>query len=397
MKKRLIALLLVLVLLIPAGIASAATWYRVNTSSLKVHYMAGENSKVLGSYRRDYALQILSTDDGWSYVKFSNGFKGYVQAKYLSKGKSYSAWIASDGTNLRKGPDGGFAATAKLAKGRKVTVLSHGSKYDYVYAGDMGYGYVVNSLLSKKKVKASGNPSESMNVTGGDYTAWIMSTGKVNLRKSASKTAAIVAKYKPGTEVYVIKNNATWAKVKVGSNTGWIMMKYLSTSEPAETPEPTKKPESSTYSAYVASPNKKPVNVRKGNSKNYSVVFKANHGQLVTVLKHNAKWDYIQHGNKKGYIENKYLQLSKPSGTADTTLAPQTTAKPFKEHTAVIWAANGKSVNFHKGMGDSYSNIGPGRLKVGTEVTVLQYVGRWAKIEYSGYVGWVHKEFLKKN
>ena len=34
MKKRLIALLLVLVLLIPAGLASAATYYRVNTTSL---------------------------------------------------------------------------------------------------------------------------------------------------------------------------------------------------------------------------------------------------------------------------------------------------------------------------------------------------------------------------
>ena len=64
MKKRLIALLLVVILLVPAGMASAAGWYRVNTSSVKVHYMAGENSKVLGSYRRDYACKILSSSNG---------------------------------------------------------------------------------------------------------------------------------------------------------------------------------------------------------------------------------------------------------------------------------------------------------------------------------------------
>ena len=76
MKKRLIALLLVLVLLIPAGIASAATWYRVNTSSLKVRMQPSESAKVLASYRKDSVATISSTKDGWSYVTFYNGTKG---------------------------------------------------------------------------------------------------------------------------------------------------------------------------------------------------------------------------------------------------------------------------------------------------------------------------------
>ena len=395
MKKRLIALLLVVILLAPASIASAAGWYRVNTSSVKVHYMAGENSKVLGSYRRDYACKILSTSNGWSYVQFSNGFKGYVQKKYLAKGSSYTAWIASDDTKMRKGPDGDFSAKAILAKGRKVTVLTHGSKYSYISAGSLGSGYVVNSLLSKTKVKKSGNKSESTQATGGNYTAWIMSTGKVKLRKSPNSNAPVIASYNPGKKVTVIKHGNTWDKVKVGSKTGYINNKYLTTSKPAETEEPAEKPTSGSYTAYVVSGNKKPVSVRKGNSKNYSVVFKVNYGQAVKVLKHNAKWDYIQHGSKKGYIENKYLQLAKPSGT-NSTLAPKTTPKPFTKYTAEIYASNGKSVNVHKGMGDSYSNIC--RLKVGTEVTVIKHSGRWARIQLKdGRKGWVHKEFLRKN
>ena len=396
MKKRLIALLLVIVLLAPAGIASAAAWYRVNTSSLKVHYMAGENSQVLASYRRDYACKILSSSEGWAYVQFSDGFKGYVQSKYLAKGKSYSAWISSDNTSMRKGPDGSFGVSATLAKGRKVTVLSHGSKYDYVSAGSLGTGYVVNTLLSKKKVKPSGNASESTAASGGNYDAWVMNTAKVRLRKSPNSNAPIIASYKPGTKVWVIKHGSVWDKVKVKGKTGYMQTKYLSKSEPAETEEPAEKPQPSTYTAYVVCNNKtKTVNVRKGNSKNYSVVFKVKHGQAVTVLKHNAKWDYIQHGNQKGYIENKYLQLSKPSGT-DSTLKPKTTPKPFKEYQAEIYSKNGKSVNCHKGMGDSYSNVGCGRLKVGTEVLVLKHVGRWAQIKYKKWKGWVHREFLKK-
>ena len=122
MKKRLIALLLVLALLIPVGVASAATWYRVNTSSLKVRYLPDDSANVLGSYRKDYACTVSSTKDGWSYVTFSNGTEGYVLAKYITKASSYKAWVTKDDTSMRKGPDGNFSAVATLAKGTKVTV-----------------------------------------------------------------------------------------------------------------------------------------------------------------------------------------------------------------------------------------------------------------------------------
>ena len=251
MKKRLIALLLVLVLLIPAGLASAATYYRVNTTSLKVRYMPGEDSRVIGSYRKDYALTIKSTKDGWSYVTFSNGFNGYVMTKYLSKSSSYGAWIAYDDTALRKGPDGTFSAIATLAKGTKVSVLSHGSKYDYVSAGDMGKGYVVNSRLSKKKVASSGKQSESNKSQAVDYDAWINHTAKVNLRKSASTGSPIINSYAPGTKVHVTYKTSEWSKIKVGSKTGWMMNRFLSTSKPAEnaTPKPTSKTDGS-YTIY---------------------------------------------------------------------------------------------------------------------------------------------------
>ena len=139
MKKRLIALLLVLALLIPAAVASAATWYRVNTTSLRVRFLPDTSAKEIGSYRKDYACTIdKNYKDGWSYVTFSNGTQGYVQSKYITKASSYKAWIYKDDTSLRKGPDGTFQAIANLAQGTKVTVLSHGSKYDYVSAGDLG-------------------------------------------------------------------------------------------------------------------------------------------------------------------------------------------------------------------------------------------------------------------
>ena len=52
-------------------------------------------------------------------------------------------------------------------------------------------------------------------------------------------------------------------------------------------------------------------------------------------------------------------------------------------------------MNFHKQKGDWSSNVdGVGRLNTGDSVKVLEISGGWAKVEYNGYTGWVHKEFL---
>ena len=399
MKKRLIALLLVLALLIPVGVASAATWYRVNTSSLKVRYLPDESANVLGSYRKDYACTVSSTKDGWSYVTFSNGTEGYVLAKYITKASSYKAWVTKDDTSMRKGPDGNFSAVATLAKGTKVSVLSHGSKYDYVSAGDLGSGYIMNGLLSKKQVKASGNASTSNADSAANYTAYVFNAGyrTVNLRQSASTNSPIIAEYPTGTQVQVVYHSVEWDKVQVGGNEGWMMNRFLSTSVPAPTPVVDSAPAaSSSYTAYVVSDNKKQVHVRKGNSKNYSVVFNVPYGAPVIVLSHDTKWDYIQYNGQKGYMDNSFLQLAAPGDApAIETMDPSATPAPKQEFQPYTTTVNINDLNFHKQKGDWSSNVdGVGRLQLGDTVEVLAVSGDWAKVKYNEYTGWVHKKFL---
>lgn len=404
MKKRLVALLLVLALLLPVGIASAAAYYRVTTSSLKVRFLPSESAEVLGSYRKDYALTVKSTKNGWSYVTFSNGFQGYVQSKYIKKASSYSAWVTNDDSAMRVKPEGTATTLAKLARGRKVTVLTHGSTYDYIDAGSLGKGYIMNGFLSKKKVAASGNASQNMAVTGGGYYAWVLNAGgrKVNLRSDASTNAPIVNQYPSGTKVYVIAHHAKWDEVSVDGNTGYMMNQFLSTDEPAPTPTPdpsvtTAPPGGGTYTAYVNTANKKALNARKGNSENYSVKFKIPYGAAVTVLKHGTKWDYVQYNGKKGYVNNKFLWTTKPSDAPAVTEAPAPAPAPaVYPRSGKIWAANGKSVNVHKQAGDWSSNVDAiGRLEVGTSVTILSASGGWTKIEYNGHTGYVHSEFVQ--
>ena len=399
MKKRLVALLLVLVLLIPAGLASAATRYRVNTTNLQVRMQPSESAKVLATYRKDSVATVSSIKDGWAYATFYNGTQGYVQSKYLSKSSSYSAWVAYDDTQLRPKPDGS-GSLASLAKGTKVSVLSHGANYDYVKAGDFGTGYIVNSRLSKKKVAASGNASQSNVATGGNYNAWVLIAGgrTVNLYSSASTSSAKIASYGTATKVYVISHGSKFDKVEVDGHTGYMLTAYLNASEPAPTATPGGgTPPSTGYTAYVISGNKKAVNVRRGNSKNYSVTFKVPYGAPVKVLKHEKKWDYIQYNGKKGYIDNSFLQLAKPADASEIVTqdpdAPVTPKPTFTQYTATV---NVNDLNFHKKKGDWSSNVdGVGRLQAGDQVLVLKIEGGWAQVKYQDtYTGWVYKKYI---
>ena len=242
---------------------------------------------------------------------------------------------------------------------------------------------------------------------GGNYDAWVLIAGyrTVNLRASASKNAAVIARYPTATKVHVISHGSKWDYISVDGNTGWMMNAYLSTSEPAPTAEaPAVAPASSGsgYTAYVATSNKKGVNFRRGPGKGYGSVngqSKIPYGAAVIVLKHDKKWDKVRYGGKEGYVDNSFLQLSKPADAGNVvTPDPNATQAPtpvFQQYKAVVTV---NDLNFHKQKGDWSSNVdGVGRLQYGQEVLVLKIEGTWAQVKVNNqYVGWVHKKYLSK-
>ena len=121
MKKRVVALVLVLLMLVPA-IASAVTYYRVNTSSLVVRMLPEDDATKLATYSLDSALKFTKKiDSKWSYVEFIGGKEGYVQTKYISKIKSYSAWVTNDDPPIREGVAYNSTEVGRLARGAKVS------------------------------------------------------------------------------------------------------------------------------------------------------------------------------------------------------------------------------------------------------------------------------------
>jgi uncharacterized protein YgiM (DUF1202 family) len=232
MMKRLVALSLALILIISCAAASAAGWYRL-TDKKRIFNLPGYDSKAIDSYRADWALYInKSVDSTWASVTFSNGVTGYIEKKYLSRDKSFTAWVSKD-TGLKHGPGSGFQNEGSLSKGAKVTVITSGSAYSFV-SSDAGYGYVANSVLSRKKVSGSGATSGGKSV---NYTAWVVTRGDpIGLRGEPSGSdSAVFETYYNGTAVTVLAELGEFSYVRMANgHEGYMRSKYLSRNKPAQ-------------------------------------------------------------------------------------------------------------------------------------------------------------------
>ena len=218
MFRKAIALILVLVLLLPLGAALATQYYRVNTSSLKAHERPKYSSTVVASYRRDSAVTIARVGvDCWVKIRFRPGGPGvFVQKKYLKACSSYTAYVSKNDTALLSGPATSYKSLGKLDRGAKVTVLTHGSAFDFV-SSSRGKGYVRNSRLTASSKKPSRSTAYIKNYEG----------KRVCLRKGPGTKYKTIATYKSGTRVTVLKYGKKWCKVRVGGRTGYMKTIFI--------------------------------------------------------------------------------------------------------------------------------------------------------------------------
>lgn len=191
---------------------------------------------------------------------------------------------------------------ASYNTGTVVTVDAAFGKWYHVIAPDGLRGYMYGDYLDFGDGGGSSAP-----VLG---TAYVTSTnGKgVRLRTGPGTGYSVIGLYKVGTQAEILARGTAWHYIRIGSHTGYMMNKYLRENTAPVTPAPTEG-----YTAYVTSANGKGVNLRKGPGKSYSSIGTYAVGTQVTVLQHNATWDYIQVGSRTGYMMNQYLTRTMPS------------------------------------------------------------------------------------
>ncbi|KQU26274.1 hypothetical protein ASG65_14635 [Bacillus sp. Leaf13] len=278
------------------NIETSNMYVNVSSGSLNMRKSASENAGVVAKLMKGTQVTVYSESNGWAKIK-ADGKEGYVSTKYLSTTKTVTVTTAttavktttkyvnvSSGTlNMRKSGTDSASIVAKLTRGTQVTVYSESRGWAKIKANGKE-GYVSTKYLSTTKPGTVTKAEVPVKTT----TKYVnVSSGTLNMRKSGTETASIVAKLSKGMQVTVYSESKGWAKIKANGKDGHVSTKYLSTTKPVTGSTPSTPEKTTTKYVNVSSGT---LNMRKSGTETASIVAKLSKGTQVTVYS-ESKWN----------------------------------------------------------------------------------------------------------
>ena len=143
--------------------------------------------------------------------------------------------VATYMLRLREKPSSTAKVLDAYPKGTVVTILKKGSDWTKVKVhGKIGYMQSDKLAYAKYKTdrgetidKSTSKNTTSANATGGS-TMYVMKGVRLNLRADKTSNADVIATYRGGTKVTVLRKGKYWSYVEVKGNTGYMANEFLS-------------------------------------------------------------------------------------------------------------------------------------------------------------------------
>ncbi len=274
--------------------------------------------------------------------------------------------VTGGALNLRQNPSLEAKVIRQYPTGTWMTVLSEEGEWSKVEVGG-NTGYVMSKFLTESNA---------------DSTLYVRTnTGRgLNLRDMPSLEGNIITSFKPGTAVKVLVRGASWHKVSVGDQMGYMDARYLTSSTSSNGGS-----NSASKTGVVSNPGANQVLLlRETASTDARVLGHFGNGTQVTITGEEGDFYKVTVGGKKGFMMKKFIKLN---ASSSSTLP----AAPFA---AELINPNGNSiVNFRTAPGLSSSIIKA--HKVGTKINVLEVGETWCKAEIDGVTGYVSRYFFK--
>ena len=151
-----------------------------------------------------------------------------------------------------------------------------------------------------------------------------VTSGRLNVRKSASTSAAVQTSLNKGSYVTLISKSGSWWYVEYGNGQyGYCHADYIKTVS------------SNTATVKLSSGT---LNVRSGAGTSYSKIGSLSNGKVVLVLSTSNGWSRILYnGTKTGYVSANYLSTGSSGSGASNYSAVSLTVPSFKQ-TDSRWA-----------------------------------------------------------
>ncbi len=277
----------------PAKPAIAQTG-TVSASEVYIRSGPGTSYTRLGAYKRGDSVEIVEAGQakGWHKIWYQNTV-AYVYADYvkLSSQQTVTAKgvITASVLNVRSGPGTSYAKVAVLSKGAKVdilTVKASAGWHKILYNGSAAY-------VSASYVKIDGTGGNTGGNTGTPAASYAtVNASRLNFRKTASDSGAVITTLTRGAVVQVLEPGGTWTKVKYGGNEGYMASVYLKAS-------------AATYGTVTAGE----LNVRSSASTTSTVLGKLGKGDVVEISSKGGSWHKIKYKSSVAYIYAAYVKV----------------------------------------------------------------------------------------
>ena len=248
-------------------------------STLNMRSSASTSGSVVTKLSSGTKVTVTSESKGWAKITVS-GKTGYVSTSYLTTTAPNTQSGSTDAPkdpvketptvtkyvnvdknstlNMRASASTSGSVVTKLSRGTAVTVISESKGWTKITASGKT-GYVSSSYLTSSSLDDSKNTDSNENANPGEDTAGstegtlkyvnVDQGSSLNMRKSPSSSAGIVAKLAAGTAVTVYSEENGWAKVTANGQDGYVSSAYLTTKQ-AETPGVSKGETVKTYVNY---------------------------------------------------------------------------------------------------------------------------------------------------
>ena len=259
------------------------------------------------------------------------------------KGVVKGGWLI-----LRGSPSFYGAILSSYPSGTTVTIKGKSGAWYSVVAPDGLTGYMLGDYLQVTS-GGGGVPSGT--------TAYVTSTNGLNvrLRSGPGKGYSIIAAYAPGTKCTVLSAGNNWSRIQIGSLTGYMMTRFLTSAYVGPTPTPKPQPSpSGEYQVYVTSQNGKGVNLRSGPSKAFGSIGFYSVGTPAWMITKGTSWSPV--------------------------------------NGAYVISGNGKSVNLRSAPSLGSSVIRS--YKPGTRLTVITRGVDWCFILIDGRYGYMMRQYI---
>ena len=345
------------------------------SGTLNLRETPSTTARVLTAIAPGTGVSILTQGSEWSKITH-NGYTGYVMTRFLTisgnGGSATETPVESADTvtvhtgngslNLRESPDANARVQTVIPDGTQLERLIAGSAWTKVRYGSHT-GYVMTKFLQE-------GASSGCNTQPQETSATVSTSdgGGLNLRNSASSSAAVLLVIPNGAGVTVLEKGETWCRVKYQEQEGYVMTRYLSFGQ-------TSAPGAKT--GWIVPDVTGGVNLRYMPDTSGQVLAVLAPGTEVTVTLDGESWSVVKTGDTTGYVMSRYITFTRPA---------------TKEETRYVNAPSG-GLNLRSSPSATANVLLA--IPHGAQVTLLQAADdSWSQVRYGEWTGYVAIQYL---